>query len=313
MRRELLIDFSWLWTRSLYAFKELSCVVEDKTVPTGAMYGILKFIQSAQGMGFDTINICLDDYSKYRTELFEGYKATREHGDPFRAEARKLNPELFQVLGYMGCKIVKVAGMEADDIISSMALELANNGDEAVIYSSDKDMQQLLVFPNIKMANKIDNGNLLYITDEQVEEKQDVKPELIRYYRPFRGDSSDNISSATPRVQAKYLKPLAESIKVNLQQGNTLDMAYDKAVAQHISSLTANALSTVQSGKSTYIRNFCLMDLLKYNRNPLEISYVSLPALNQTSFLEILNKYQMNEFKKYYFETQSALGMGNAI
>ena len=90
-------------------------------------------------------------------------------------------------------------------------------------------------------------------------------------------------------------------------------MAYDKAVAQHISSLTANALSTVQSGKSTYIRNFCLMDLLKYNRNPLEISYVSLPALNQTSFLEILNKYQMNEFKKYYFETQSALGMGNAI
>ena len=313
MRRELLIDFSWLWTRSLYAFKELTCVVDDKTVCTGAMYGILKFIQSAQGMGFDTINICLDDYSKYRTELFEGYKATREHGDPFRAEARKLNPELFQVLGYVGCRIIKVEGMEADDVISSMALELANNGDEAVIYSSDKDMQQLLVFPNIKMANKIENGNLLYITEEQVEEKLDVKPELVRYYRPFRGDSSDNISSAATRVQSKYLKPVAESIRTNLLQGNTLDMAYDKAVVQHIATLSANALSTIQSGKNIYIRNFCLMDLLKYNKNPLEISYVSLPALNQSGFLEILNKYQMNEFKKYYFETLSALGVGNAL
>ena len=97
MRRELLIDFSWLWTRSLYAFKELSCVVDDKTVPTGAMYGILRFIQSVHGAGFDTITFCLDDYSKYRTELFEGYKANREHGDPFRTEARKLNPVLFQI------------------------------------------------------------------------------------------------------------------------------------------------------------------------------------------------------------------------
>ena len=178
---------------------------------------------------------------------------------------------------------------------------------------SDKDMQQLLVFPNIKMANKIENGNLLYITEEQVEEKLDVKPELVRYYRPFRGDSSDNISSAATRVQSKYLKPVAESIRTNLLQGNTLDMAYDKAVVQHIATLSANALSTIQSGKNIYIRNFCLMDLLKYNKNPLEISYVSLPALNQSGFLEILNKYQMNEFKKYYFETLSALGVGNAL
>jgi hypothetical protein len=163
------------------------------------------------------------------------------------------------------------------------------------------------------LRNKIENGNLLYITEEQVEEKLDVKPELVRYYRPFRGDSSDNISSAATRVQSKYLKPVAESIRTNLLQGNTLDMAYDKAVVQHIATLSANALSTIQSGKSTYLRNFCLMDLLKYNKNPLEISYVSLPALNQSGFLEILNKYQMNEFKKYYFETLSALGVGNAL
>lgn len=305
----LLVDFSWLWNRSLYAFKELCCQVDDKVVPTGAIYGILSFYQTISSKKFSEMYLCLDDYSAYRKSIYEDYKGTRDHGDEFRAEARKLNPDLFEMLSFLGFKILKAEGMEADDIIASKSLELANSGNTVCIYSSDKDMQQLLIHPNIRMANKISNGELLYITPEQVEEKQDVKPRYIRYYRPFKGDSSDNITSAAPRVLSKYLRPIAELIEEFLIAGKTLDESYSLAVDKSKSNLSDKAYAVLVNGKATYIRNFMLMDLLKYNCNPISnISNVAVPALTSEGFLWMLDKYAMKDFKKFYCDTQAALG-----
>lgn len=300
---ELIIDFSWLWNRSLYAFKDLT---SPEGEPTGAMYGLLKFHEAIANKGYKII-ACLDDFSTERKELYEGYKATREVDD-FRLQAKKTNQPLFEILNFLGWEFYKSDGYEADDIIASRAMELAKQNTTCIIYSSDKDLQQLMVFPTILISSSIDKGNFVFKSAKDVEEKIGVKPELVRYFRPLKGDSSDNIRSAAPRVQTKYLIPLATIIEDNLMIGMSLDKAYEKAVEKLSDQLTPKAKATLLEGKYTYCVNFQIMDLLKHYHNPLLQHQITFRELNEEMLFNLLDRYGLKEFKGNYIDTKVVRG-----
>lgn len=301
---ELIIDFSWLWNRSLYAFKDLT---SPEGEPTGAMYGLLKFHEAVACKGYKII-ACLDDFSSERKELYEDYKSTREVDD-FRLRAKKTNQALFEILNFLGWEFYKTDGLEADDIIASRAIELAKQNTTCIIYSSDKDLQQLMVFPTILISSSIDKGNFVFKSAKDVEEKIGVKPELVRYFRPLKGDSSDNIKSATPRIQTKYLIPLATLIEDNLMLGMTLGDAYTKAVEKLSGELTSKAKATLLEGKHTYCVNFQLMDLLKYYHTPAPQNKVVFREMTEEMMLNLLDRYGLKEFKGNYIDTKVVRGL----
>lgn len=305
MSKILLIDFSWLWNRSLYAFKDLSFEVDGETYPTGGIYGVLKFVQSSKNWGFDKKIFCLDGTSQMRRELFPEYKAQREH-DEFRSQARKLNPSLFSILTYSGFDILLNRNYEADDIIASKALEEVKAGNEVTVYTSDKDLMQLMPY-GVKVANKVDEGKLVYATPEYFEEKVGVPPELGRFFRAFKGDPSDNIPSAAPRVQTKILAPMAQQIKSLVESGSLLGYAYDAVYAHNSGTMTEKAKNAFN--KQQYLTNFALMDLTQYWHNPIEVpSIMNENKVTESDFLAILDKLGMKEYKTFYLDTLAAVG-----
>ena len=302
MQKTVLVDFSWLWNRSLYAFKDLA---DSEGNPTGGLVGVLKFHELVRNKDLDKI-ICLDDFSAKRKELYPEYKANREV-DEFRLKAKKSNSDLLKALKFLGWKILKKEGYEADDIIAMKALQLAQQGQEVIIYSSDKDMQQLMVYPNIKISCSIDKGDFVYKTEQDVIDKLGVPPSLSRWLRPMRGDSSDNITSAAPRVNSKYLIPIAESIAKDIVSNPNLEEVYTNAVAK--AELTPKARAVLTESKATYLRNFQLMDLLQHAYCKEEVPECDIPLINEDEFYAILDKYSLNDFKGKYLEQKIFVGV----
>ena len=302
---ELIIDFSWLWNRSHFAFKDLR---NSEGQLTGAMYGVLKFHEQIAYKGYKIV-ACLDDISVERKQIYEGYKATREI-DEDRIKAKKCNQSLFEILSFLGWTFYKTEGYEADDLIASRACQFAKQGTACTIFSSDKDLQQLLELPTVKISSSIDKGKFVYKTEKDTIEKLGVKPELLRYFRPLRGDTSDNIPAAVPRVQTKYLIPFAEAIKDSLTLGLTLGDAYDRAFTKVESTLTAIAKEKISVGKEIYIKNFLIMDLLKwYNLEPICKEPVKFREMNEETMFLLLDKYEMKEFKGSYLDAKAVRGI----
>lgn len=297
--KELIIDINWLWINRLYAFKDLT---NADGIPTGGFYGVLKFHEAIANKGYQIV-ACLDGYPKERKELSEDYKDNRE-SDDFRTLARKCNQAMFEVLNFLGWKFYKNDNLEADDLIAMRAIKNANSNVETIIYSGDKDLCQLMMYPQIKVSNKIEKNNFVFRTNEELIDKVGCTCNLLRYYRPFRGDSSDNIKAATPRIQSKILQPMAKSIENNLMLGLTLNESYKKAIADNSDILTAKSKQTLIEGEQAYCINFQLMDLLKWHYQEVDVDEVNFRKLSETDMLDILKSYNMKEFIGNYIDNK---------
>lgn len=300
---ELIIDFSWLWNRSYFAFKDLKTASGDLT---GAMFGILKFHEQIAQKGYRIV-ACLDDVPTRRKQLYEGYKANREIEED-RYKAKRCNQALFEILSFLGWTFYKTEGYEADDLIASRACQYAKQGKPCTIFSSDKDLLQLLELPTVKITSSIDSGKFVYKTDKYILDKIGCRADLVRYFRPLKGDSSDNIPIATLRVKTTILVPFAEAIKDSLVLGLTLPDAYDRALTLLESKvkLTPKAKETLTNGKNQYVLNFQLMDLLKwYNEEPLcSEQPVSFRQLDEKVLFDLLDRYELKDFKGCYLDSK---------
>lgn len=292
---ELLIDFNWLFNNRLYAFNNLT---NSEGIPTGGMYGILKVHEMIANKGYNIV-ACLDGNPIERKTLFEDYKANREQ-DEFRTNAKKGNQTLFEILNHLGWKFYKDDEKEADDLIASRAMENSKKGIETIIYSSDKDLQQLMVFPNVKITSKIEKGQFVFKTNQDVIDKIGCEPRYQRWMRPARGDSSDNIPSAVPRVQAKVILPVVKDIEDGVMLGLTLPESYHRAVEKHKDSLTKNAYEKLRNGINQYCINFQIMDLLKWYHQPIEMKQVQFRELSDDMIILMLDRFEMKEFKEWY-------------
>ncbi|MFI4890972.1 MAG: DNA polymerase I [Steroidobacterales bacterium] len=199
-RKLVLVDGSSYLYRAFHALPPLS---NSRGEPTGAVLGVLNMLQKLiKDEAPERVAVVFDAPGRtFRDELFEEYKA---HRPPMPDDLRSQVQPLLDAVEAMGLPLLRVGGVEADDVIGTLAMRGAKAGFSVLISTGDKDMAQL-VGPGIELVNTMSNTRLDRIG---VKAKFDVFPEQIVDYLALVGDSSDNIpgvSGVGPKTAAKWL------------------------------------------------------------------------------------------------------------
>ncbi|MTD37484.1 DNA polymerase I [Erwinia sp. CPCC 100877] len=199
----ILVDGSSYLYRAYHAFPPLTNSAGE---PTGAMYGVLNMLRSLL-LQYQPSHaaVVFDAKGKtFRDELFENYKS---HRPPMPDDLRAQIEPLHNMVKAMGLPLLVVAGVEADDVIGTLAREAESAGRHVLISTGDKDMAQL-VTPSITLINTMTNTVL---GPDEVCEKYGVPPELIIDFLALMGDSSDNIPGV-PGVGQKTAQALLQGL-----------------------------------------------------------------------------------------------------
>ena len=199
-RKLILVDGSGYLYRAFHALPPLT---NSRGEPTGAVLGVLNMLSKMiKEEAPDRIAVVFDAPGRtFRDDLFDQYKA---HRTPMPDDLRAQVQPLYDVVGAMGVPLLRVPGVEADDVIGTLAKQGADAGFKVLISTGDKDMAQL-VGPNVELLNTMSNTRLDRIG---VKAKFDVFPEQIVDYLALVGDTSDNIPGVTsvgPKTAAKWL------------------------------------------------------------------------------------------------------------
>src|SRR5450631_2069249 len=199
-RKLLLVDGSGYLYRAFHALPPLS---NSKGEPTGAVLGVLNMLNKMiKEESPERIAVVFDAPGRtFRDDLFDQYKA---HRAPMPDDLRAQVEPLLDAVAAMGLPLLRIAGVEADDVIGTLAKQAAEADYDVLISTGDKDMAQL-VGPRIGLINTMSNTRL---DREGVKAKFDVFPEQIVDYLALVGDSSDNIpgiSGVGPKTAAKWL------------------------------------------------------------------------------------------------------------
>ena len=211
----LLVDGSSYLYRAFYAMTHLSA--PDGT-PTNAVYGVLNMLRRARAEIPHDYCACVFDAKgqNFRHTLFADYKATRPPmPDDLRPQADLL-PELVRLMGWT---VLKTAGVEADDVIATLAKQAEAQAWRVVISTGDKDMAQL-VNEHITLVNTMSGETL---DSAGVLEKFGVAPHQITDYLSLMGDKVDNVPGVEkcgPKTAAKWLAQYGslENLSANAEQ-----------------------------------------------------------------------------------------------
>jgi DNA polymerase I len=196
----ILIDGSSYLYRAFHALPPLT---NSRGEPTGAVFGVLNMLRKfLQDHPDSPMVVVFDAPGKtFRDELFAEYKA---HRPPMPDDLRSQVEPLLAAVTAMGLPLLRIPGVEADDVIGTLARRAADAGNPVLISTGDKDMAQL-VDGHITLVNTMSNTRM---DRAGVKAKFDVWPEQIIDYLALIGDSSDNIpgiDKVGPKTAAKWL------------------------------------------------------------------------------------------------------------
>ena len=185
------------------AFHALPPLTNSAGEPTGALLGVLnmllKFLKEQPS---PRIAVVFDAPGKtFRDDLYAQYKA---HRPPMPDELRAQTAPLMDAVRALGLPMLRVAGVEADDVIGTLAKRSVERGWRVLISTGDKDMAQL-VDGHVSLINTMTHSVL---DRAGVKAKFDVYPEQMIDYLALVGDSSDNIpgiDKVGPKTAAKWL------------------------------------------------------------------------------------------------------------
>src|SRR5260221_4674037 len=196
----LLVDGSSYLYRAFHALPPLS---NSRGEPTGAVHGVLNMLhkllreypKARVAVGFDAPG------KTFRDDLFAEYKS---HRPPMPDDLRAQIEPLLTAVSAMGLPLLRITGVEADDVIGTLAQRSAARGEQVLLSTGDKDIAQL-VNERITLINTMSDTLL---DRDGVKAKFDVYPEQIIDYLALVGDSSDNIPGVDkvgPKTAAKWL------------------------------------------------------------------------------------------------------------
>ncbi len=199
-RKLVLVDGSSYLYRAFHALPPLT---NSKGEPTGAVLGVLNMLlKLVKEQDPALIGVVFDAPGKtFRDELYAEYKS---HRPPMPDDLRAQVQPLIDAVQALGLPLLRLPGVEADDVIGTLATRAAASGIDVLISTGDKDMAQL-VDERITLVNTMTNSSL---DRAGVKVKFDVYPEQIVDYLALVGDSSDNIPGVPkvgPKTAAKWL------------------------------------------------------------------------------------------------------------
>jgi DNA polymerase-1 len=196
----VLVDGSSYLFRAYHAMPNLS---NSQHEPTGAIYGVVNMLKRLQSdYGNDHLVVVFDAKGKtFRNDMYPEYKA---HRPPMPDELRVQIEPIHQIIQAMGLPLLCIEGVEADDVIGTMATQAAQHGLDTVISTGDKDMAQL-VNEHVTLVNTMTDTTM---DRDGVIEKFGVPPELIIDYLTLIGDTVDNVPGVPkvgPKTAVKWL------------------------------------------------------------------------------------------------------------
>ncbi|MDS1994744.1 DNA polymerase I [Vibrio parahaemolyticus] len=199
----ILIDGSSYLYRAFHAYPG---TMSNGEIPTNAVYGVVNMLRSMmRQFASERIAVVFDAKGKtFRDEMYSEYKANRP---PMPDDLRCQIEPLHNVIRAMGLPLICVPGVEADDVIGTLAYQASQQGMPVLISTGDKDMAQL-VDDNITLINTMTN---VVMDREGVVEKFGIPPELIIDYLALMGDKVDNIPGV-PGVGDKTATALLQGI-----------------------------------------------------------------------------------------------------
>jgi DNA polymerase I len=187
----------------------------SKGLPTNALYGFVTMLQKVvRDENPDYLAVAFDSKEKtFRHEMYPQYKANREVPPE---DLQQQFPYFEPIVAAHNIHSIRIPGVEADDIIGTLAMQGKNAGLEVVIVSGDKDMMQL-IGPHIHMLDTMKNKRF---KKKDVVEKFGVGPDRVIEVMGLMGDSSDNI----PGVKGVGPKNAAELI----QKFDSIEKLYER-------------------------------------------------------------------------------------
>lgn len=207
----ILIDGSSYLYRAFHAYPG---TMSNGEIPTNAVYGVVNMLRSMmRQFSSDRIAVIFDAKGKtFRDDMYSEYKANRP---PMPDDLRCQIEPLHNVIRAMGLPLISIPGVEADDVIGTLASQASKAGMPVLISTGDKDMAQL-VDENVTLINTMTN---VVMDREGVIEKFGIPPELIIDYLALMGDKVDNIPGV-PGVGDKTATALLQGI-------GSMDKLYD--------------------------------------------------------------------------------------
>ena len=196
----VLVDGSSYLFRAYHAMPPLN---NSKGMPTGAVKGVVNMMRSlAKDYANANIVVVFDAKGPtFRNEMYVEYKA---HRPPMPDDMRPQIEPIHQIINAMGLPLLIIPGVEADDVIGTLAAQATAQGIDTLISTGDKDMAQL-VSPHVGLVNTMTNT---YLDEEGVFTKFGVRPDQIIDYLAIVGDTADNIPGvpgAGPKTAVKWL------------------------------------------------------------------------------------------------------------
>ncbi|HIH5006042.1 DNA polymerase I [Klebsiella oxytoca] len=288
----ILVDGSSYLYRAYHAFPPLTNSAGE---PTGAMYGVLNMLRSLILQYQPTHAVVVFDAKgkTFRDELFEHYKS---HRPPMPDDLRAQIEPLHAMVRAMGLPLMAVPGVEADDVIGTLAREAEKVGRPVLISTGDKDMAQL-VTPGITLINTMTNTIL---GPDEVVTKYGVPPELIIDFLALMGDSSDNIPGV-PGVGEKTAQALLQGL-------GGLDTLY--AEPEKIAGLTFRGAKTMAAKLEQNKEVAYLSYQLATIKTDVELDLGCEDLLvEQPVADELLTLFKRYEFKRWITDVESGKWM----
>jgi DNA polymerase-1 len=187
MKTLLLVDGSSYLYRAFHAMSQ-SDLRSPQGEPTGAIYGVLNMLRKLRADFPSDYSACVFDAKgkTFRDDWYPAYKANRPSmPDELRVQIEPLH----EIVAAAGWNILMIDGVEADDVIGTLAQQASQNGVRCVISTGDKDLTQL-VNERVLWVNTMSEEKL---GEAGVEAKFGVRPERIVDYLTLVGDTVDNV------------------------------------------------------------------------------------------------------------------------
>ena len=205
MKRLVLIDGSSYLYRAFHALPPLT---NDAGEPTGALFGVVNMLRATLNEKPDYVAFVVDAPGKtFRDDLDPQYKANRP---PMPDELRAQVQPMCEIVQALGIDILRIDGVEADDVIGTLAVRAADAGIDVTVSTGDKDMAQLVRDANgragIALVNTMSGSRI--DSDAAVMDKFGVRADQIVDFLALMGDKVDNIPGVDkcgPKTAAKWL------------------------------------------------------------------------------------------------------------
>ncbi|KTC84585.1 MULTISPECIES: DNA polymerase I [Legionella] len=287
----ILIDGSSYFFRAFHALPPLT---NSKGLPTGAVYGVANMVRKImKDFQPEEIAVIFDSKGKtFRDEWYPEYKA---HRPPMPNDLHCQFQPLMELLAAMGLPLLIVDGVEADDVIGTLAHLATEKGQAVLVSTSDKDMAQL-VNEHVTLINTMTNKTL---DIAGVIEKFGVHPKQIIDYLALIGDSVDNVPGVTkcgPKTAAKWL-----------QEYQNLDnlMANAQAISGKIGEYFRASLAHLPLSKK-------LVTIKIDVELPLTLADLKHKAPDREKLIALLRELEFKTWLKEQLEQQSTQEAGSA-